>query len=440
MTLSSFTNLSKHLKYTVVAIAAVVTCAICEPVVNVSHAADAAKEKPKKKKKRSYVLSEYAYKKLEKSQKHLAEEEFKKAESILKALADRSSSKPYDQAMAWQTLGFAYAGQERYQDAVGVMKKALAKDVLSDRVTQSLLYNIASFYLVLDNYREALKHLDQWFLSEEKPKPEAYMAKAQCHTQLQEYRKALVPAKKAIALKEKPIESWYNLLLSLHWQLKEYKNSVEVAKKLTQFFPQKKRYWTQLSQLYAKVKDNKNALAALELAHKQGYLTTETEIKTLASYYLFLGTPYYAADVVQKAIEKELVEPTEANWRRVANSWASAKEIDKAIFAYGKAAPMSASGEFYVRQGELYLDKEAWERSIKSFNLALKKGKLKNAGQVYLNRAIAKLNLDQFTEARVDFRRVEELGGKLAKTARQWLAFTDQKEKLIQLIKQQKSA
>ena len=81
-----------------------------------------------------------------------------------------------------------------------------------------------------------------------------------------------------------------------------------------------------------------------------------------------------------------------------------AQEIDKAIPVLEKAAQMSKDGESYVLLGNLYLSEDKLDLAVESIKKGLKKGKVKNLSQVYLTLGQAHFELQNFDEAKKNFR------------------------------------
>ena len=69
--------------------------------------------------------------------------------------------------------------------------------------------------------------------------------------QLKQYREAIPAVDNAIKLSAgKAPESWYLLKMAAHYELKQYKPATEVLTALVDRYPEKKKYWTQLSAMH----------------------------------------------------------------------------------------------------------------------------------------------------------------------------------------------
>ena len=137
--------------------------------------------------------------------------------------------------------------------------------------------------------------------------------------------------------------------------------------------------------------------------------------------------------IVDEDTKKEKIVPvvkdTEKNLKLLADSWRMAQEIDKAIPILEKAAKISKDGQSYVLLGNLYLSEDKVKEAIDAIKLGLKKGKVKNVSQVYLTLGQAYFELQEFEEARKNFRIAARDEKKTIKTqANSWLKYTDNEE------------
>ena len=137
--------------------------------------------------------------------------------------------------------------------------------------------------------------------------------------------------------------------------------------------------------------------------------------------------------IVDEETKEEKIEPvvkdTEKNLKLLADSWRMAQEIDKAIPVLEKSAEMSEKGTSYVILGNLYLSEDRVDKAIEAINKGLEKGDIKNISQVYLTLGQAHFELQNFDEARKNFRIAARDKKKSIKTqANTWLKYTENEE------------
>ncbi len=389
------------------------------------------REKPKPQTRRIESTSKYVFKRLQLAQLALGEgkpNDALAALNDLKAREDRLSEN--ERAMMWQTFGYAYSSQERYPQAIDAFEKCLKLDGLPPESVTNLRYNLAQLYLVQENYGKAIENFEIWFKAAENPTADAYYMMAAAYTQAERPRDALPHAKKAVAKSPAPKEPWLQLLLSLHFQLKQYRDATGVLKTLIARFP-KKNYWMQLAGAYTELDDKKQALATIELAEEQGFLTSENEVRNLIQLYLYNDIPYRAARALEKAIADGRLPNNAKNQELLANTWLHAREREKAIAPLERAAEMSSDGNLYVRLGQVYVSEERWGPARTALSKGLAKGSVRDAGNVHLMLGIANASESRWAEAQRAFNAARKYD-KSAKSAEQWLSHIEEELALDQ--------
>ena len=185
-------------------------------------------------------------------------------------------------------------------------------------------------------------------------------------------------------------------------------------------------------------------MITLKAAHAKDFLDKESEYLALAQLLLLNKNPYWAAEVlvsgqkkmvtiVDEKTEEEKIVPvvkdTEKNLKLLADSWRMAQEVDKAIPILEKSAKMSKDGESYVILGNLYLSEDRVDEAVDAIKKGLEKGKIKNMSQVYLTLGQAYFELQEFDEAKKNFRIAARDKKKSVKTqANNWIKYTENEE------------
>ena len=90
---------------------------------------------------------------------------------------------------------------------------------------------------------------------------------------------------------------------------------------------------------------------------------------------------------------------------------------------------MSKDGESYVLLGNLYLQEDMVNKAVDAIKKGLEKGKIKNLSQVYLTLGQAYFELQEFDEAKKNFRIAARDKKKSVKTqANNWIKYTENEE------------
>ena len=115
-----------------------------------------------------------------------------------------------------------------------------------------------------------------------------------------------------------PREPWFQLKLAAHYELEQYPLAATTLEIMISKWPEKKTYWTQLSQIYLRLKQDDRALAVQALAYRNGLLDKQADLLYLSSLYSQSEIPYKAAEILQLGIESGLVEDGYYHWTVVA--------------------------------------------------------------------------------------------------------------------------
>jgi tetratricopeptide (TPR) repeat protein len=207
---------------------------------------------------------------------------------------------------------------------------------------------------------------------------------------------------------EKPQENWLGMLSALYLQREEYDEAIPVLQQLVSVAPGKKTYWMQLSSVYGQKEDYPNALAIMQLANSAGLVTEDGEVRRLADLLLFNDVPYRGAQVLEAAIEKKMVNLDDKLYEKLANCWIQAGEFDKSVAPLQRAGELSASGDTFVRLGEVHVQREDWPAAITAIQRGVDKGQLKDAGNAQLMLGIAHYSQKDYSGARPFFERARQ--------------------------------
>ena len=283
---------------------------------------------------------------------------------------------------------------------------------------------------------------------------QAYSVLGQAYFAVGNFRKSLSSLETAISMAEeegyKPRENWYALLAGCYSELKDEIGEKEALLKqvpiyeiLVNLYP-KKLYFIQLGGAYGQLGRERDYMITLKTAYQKDFLDKEGEYLALAQLLLLNKNPYWAAEVlvsgqnkmitiVDEKTEEEKIVPVvksnEKNLKVLADSWRMAQEIDKAIPVLERAAEMSKDGKSYVLLGNLYLSEDKVEKAVDAIKKGLKKGKVGNLSQVHLTLGQAYFELQEFEEAKKNFRIAARDKEKKVKTqANNWIKYTENEE------------
>jgi tetratricopeptide (TPR) repeat protein len=346
----------------------------------------------KKQRKATGTLSESAYRQLERIHELIAKDRNAEAMERLGAMMERSGN-DYEKAIVYQTAAFVHVSQNNYKAAIKAFETAVQLDALPQQPYEQMMFNLAQLYFQDNQTEKAATLLERYFAEATiAPPADAHILLASVYADRKRYRDALPQVDQAIAKAREPKESWLQLKLALHYELKQFPQCAEVLVQLVQLAPQKEDYWKQLSSVFFEIKRDRESLAVLALAERQGYLDTEGEIRNLANVYLLLEIPYKAAAILQQGLDRKVLKADEKTLSLLGDAWTMAREYDKAEPVLKQAASVADKGDIYFRLGQIYIEDERWKPALEMLEKAQAKGGLKKPGEAALLEGVAAFN------------------------------------------------
>ncbi|MEN7341523.1 MAG: tetratricopeptide repeat protein, partial [Pseudomonadota bacterium] len=140
---------------------------------------------------RQQTMTEGAYKRLGAIHELMGENKNTEAMEKAKAMMGSSRLNAYERALIYQTVGFIYANQSNYKEAITYFEKAIDENALTPDAQQGMLYSLAGLYLSQEQFRKAISTAREWFKYEAEPPGDAYMLIGSSFAQLEEYKNAL---------------------------------------------------------------------------------------------------------------------------------------------------------------------------------------------------------------------------------------------------------
>ena len=377
-------------------------------------------------------------------------------------LNQKDDIKSYDRSIMWNALAYVYSTEEKYLEAIQAYENLLDEPESTIPLRNEALRSLGRLHIGLENFQTGIKYILQYMDVVETVTAQTWALLGRVYYTTGEFKKALSSLEKAVILAEeegyKPKENWYSVMAASIGELKAeigekeaYLRQIAIYEILVNLYP-KKTYFIQLGGIYGQLGREKDYMITLKAAYAKDLLNREGEYQVLAQLLLLNQNPYWAAQVLvsgqQKIItysetkidettgEEIKVEKTgpviksnEKNLKLIADSWRMAQEIDKAIPVLSKAAELSKDGKAYVLLGNLYLGEDKIEKAVDAIKKGLKKGKIEKISQVHLTLGQAYFELQEFEEAKKEFRIAARDKDKKTKSmANNWIKYTENEE------------
>ncbi|MDQ9090063.1 CDC27 family protein [Pseudoalteromonas haloplanktis] len=379
------------------------------------------------------ALREKVYSQLARAQKLADDGDAKAGLEALDSINERSSSmNSYEIAMMHNFYGFIYYNENDLPKAIAAFEKVIAEEGIPESLRVSTTFSLAQLAMANSDYNKVIDFLAKWDQINTKEKTDAYyVLKSQAYYQLKEYQKGVDNINQAIALSDsqgkEPKENWLILQRAMYYSLNQTDNVVAVLERMVKLY-NKPEYWVQLGGMYGETGKEKQQLAVLEAAYQQGFLTSKSDLRQLSQVYLYNGLAYKAAVVMSKGIDSGVVEKSAKNYAFIAEAMVQAKEDDKSVSYFAKAADLSTHGKYEQRLAEVYVNLEQYEEAADAARKALEKGSLDFESNAYVALGMAQYSMQNFEASILAFEQAEK-HKKSQRLAEQWIKYV-KREKL----------
>jgi tetratricopeptide (TPR) repeat protein len=396
------------------------------------------KEKPKRETRQTGSMSEKVYKRLSEAQQlsELEPPNYAGAMAKLEEIKVMKNLSPYEEGQLYNFYGFIYYSQERYEDAIRAYERVLAQPDLPPGLKSQITYTVAQLRFSTEDYRGAIKLINQWLANAENPGPDPYVLIATAHYVLKEYDALIQPMNKAMEIaraRGKEVkEQWWLLLQAAYYEKKNYRKVLEILETLVVKWP-KKDYWTQLSGMYGELENEPKQLTAYVSAYDQGLLATSSEFMQMAQLYLAASVPYKAGVIIETGLENGTIDKKSRNYRLLSQAWALAQEDERAIPALKKAASFSDDGDLDIRLAQSYLNLGKKTECIGAARDGIKKGGVKRVDIANMVLGMCLFEADLLGDAKTAFRKAAK-DKRSQKNALSWLQYIESEELRLQQL------
>lgn len=366
-----------------------------------------------------YLLSEATYQALDDINKLIESERHNDAVSQLQKLASRVADNAYETAVVNQTLGYAYNGLRRYEQAAEAFIKAADSNALPADVSHQLHYYIAQLLTQSKDYARAIRYFERWRSQESDLSLEANKFAAGLYYSAKNNSKVIEHARAAIRQSERAEENLYQLLLATYFEMERFSQAAELLEQMLALFPENKDYWRQLVGAYQAANNDKKAVAANELAYAQGVLDAKEKVQ-LARMLLYMEAPFRAARLLERELANNGISRSAENLRLLADSYLLAREREAAAKTFGEVAAVSGNAEYYYRQGQILAELESWDAAIEALENATRKNDFSEQAEAHLLLGIAAYKQERYSLAKQALQKARE-ADRLREQAGYWL-------------------
>jgi hypothetical protein len=322
-----------------------------------------------------------------------------KATQLLQPLVDNSKSK-YVQAMALQGLARIHATNNDLPGGIDLLKRSLDNGLLPNDAYFQLQYELATFYLLNQQYQPSIDTVEKWRAEGKKETPESYALEGEAYYRMQKYPESIAAIKKAQSMTDKPDPRWNQLLMLDYNDSGQKDQATALAKQQVNAAPTDSTAFHNSLSLLIQSQKYPEALQLMEQGKTNGMITTENDYVTMAK--LYTNSAQDASDpavdsgkavqVLQDGMSKGVVKPTADNYVLLGDANMVGGDTDAATAAYKKAIPLATNGEPALKAGVALLTQNEYSAAKPLIQQAISKG-VQHKGRAYMDLAQANVGL-----------------------------------------------
>ncbi|WP_225737557.1 tetratricopeptide repeat protein [Dyella acidiphila] len=352
-----------------------------------------------------------------------------KATQLLQPLVQNSKSK-YAQAMALQALARIDATSNNLPAGIDKLKQALDNGVLPNDAYFQIEYELATFYLLNQQYQPAIDTVEKWRTEGKKETPESYALEGEAYYRLQKYPDSITAITKAQSLTDKPDPRWNQLLMLDYNETGQKDKAAALAKQAVAASPTDPTSFHNALSLDIQSQNYTDALKLMEQTRTDGKVPfSENDYVTMAKLYMNdaqsdsnqdpTADSQKAVQVLQDGMGKGIVKSSADNFMLLGDANLIGQNYTDAAAAYQKAAPLASDGEPAYKAGLAYVMANQYSEGKQLLQQAINKG-VKHKGKAYMALAQANAGLKDKAAA-ADAVMQAEKDPETAAQAKKWL-------------------
>ncbi|MCB1616961.1 MAG: hypothetical protein KDI30_13180, partial [Pseudomonadales bacterium] len=271
-----------------------------------------------------------------------------------------SMNDAYAKSSTERYLARHYLQNKEYDKAIAFYENALKEQGLSQYANIEMLQELLQVYMMSSDYKGVIRTVEKYEASGGKPDANTYMMVAHASFKLNDYVTTADALDKAMSSNPKPDQTFLKNALAVYYNIGNYKQSASILRQLLDRDPHQMDNWMQLTSIYLKMNDRKNALTILSLAWQKQMPFNEQQAMMLSDLYTATNNPHQGARILEEALEKGIIRPDEKVYNRLYNYWLQAREKQKGMNALKKAANYSNDAALFLHLAQLYMEQEDW--------------------------------------------------------------------------------
>ena len=305
------------------------------------------------------------------------DEDLAKARPIADEVMASADANEYDKAKAARILGSMLLNGEDQTLAMDYLQRALEFNGLNNNDHYEVMFIVAQLQMQDEKYAEALATLDRLLAETKSQDPNQLVLKGNLLLRLERYPEAIAVLKPLVDATPDPNPQWLQLLMAAYAESGQAAEATRLAEQVAAKTPGDKRSQLNLAATYLQAEQYDKAAAVYEKLRAAGELTEDRDYRNLMSLYFNSDDGYpKAIAVIQEGLQKGILQPDQKVYVALAQAYyfSDPPQVEPAIEAYRKAAPLDERGETYLNLAKVLANEGRLPEAKQAAQQALDKG------------------------------------------------------------------
>jgi hypothetical protein len=373
------------------------------------------------------TISSDSYAEIVKIQKFLDDKKFSAGLKLSHQYLNKKTSSDYERAIGLGLKGQLLYGNGQLNESIAIYREILTLREIPEVLRSNSHLILCQLMAANREYDEALTEISKLQKGALESHDVLTVLESHIHLMQGNYPIALKAILRVVRKNRAegivPKEDWLQILYTCYFHTEKYFEMVKIIEELNESYP-KREYAHRLADSYGLTGQNQSRLIILEALNDIEPLAKTTDIKALVNLYLSSGAPYKAAKLLNNALEREILKPSEQNLVLLGNAWMEAKETSLAIEPFARAASLSSHGNLHLRIAQIYIDEEKWLDASNWVKKGIGKGHLNSVADANIMLGIILLNQQKLADSKLAFIKAIDTGERTFLASR-WLKYID---------------
>lgn len=277
--------------------------------------------------------------------------DYDKAKSLADEIIADPKASDFDKAQSSYIASYASYNLNDNDGAKKYVQQAVDLNLLDNNSQFGALLMLAQLQAQDQQYAQAEATLDKFFDESKSQKPEDLAVRGSILYEDNKAKDAIPYLKQAVDATPDPKDQWLQMLMASYADAGQSADAIALAEKLAAKAPNDKKAQMNLAAIYQQSEKDDKAVAVLEKIRANGQFTEERDYKQLYTTYANMdGKEKQVIDVVNEGLSKGILKPDYTSYVALAQAYyySTPVQIDKAIDAWKRGAPLAPTGETWL--------------------------------------------------------------------------------------------